>query len=94
MIGNAREWVDGVYQPYPGNSTANPKYGQNLRVARGGDFRADFDYARTTSRLAVDPAFHTTPEDAASMRSSLIGFRCAVAADDPKAKPAIQRASK
>ncbi len=94
MIGNAREWVDAFYRAYPGGASANPKYAGNLRVARGGDFRATLDYARTTSRLAVDPAFHTAPEDAAAMRSSLIGFRCAVSTDDAKVKPYLQRAGK
>ncbi|HEY0077426.1 MAG TPA: SUMF1/EgtB/PvdO family nonheme iron enzyme [Pyrinomonadaceae bacterium] len=92
MAGNAFEWVDAIYQPYPGSTTPNPKYTQNLRVVRGGDFRRGLDAARTTFRsLAVPPTFQTNPGDEASMKSSLVGFRTAVSADDPKLKAFLQQ---
>ncbi len=81
MAGNVAEWVDSFYQPYPGNQTSNPDFGTTNRVVRGGTYKGSADDARTTRRL-----FHT-PELAESERENrafLIGFRCAVSADDPK----------
>jgi len=40
MAGNAREWVDGTFEAYPGSKASNPQFGQGLKVVRGGDFRA------------------------------------------------------
>jgi formylglycine-generating enzyme required for sulfatase activity len=89
MAGNAREWVSDAYAPYPGSASANPNYGKGYRVVRGGDFRAGPNFARTTSRLGVDPAFKTNPGDEKLGRSSLVGFRCAISADDPKLKTVL-----
>jgi formylglycine-generating enzyme required for sulfatase activity len=91
MCGNAREWVDAFYQPYAGNNATGASFSGAQRVVRGGDFRANIDNSRTTKRLGVDPAYKTNPEDAAEQKSSLIGFRTAIAADDPKLKKFLQQ---
>jgi iron(II)-dependent oxidoreductase len=90
LSGNAREWVSSTYDPYPGGGSA-PDFGKGWRIARGGDFRAGLKFSRTTSRIGVDPAFKTNPGDDQAGRSSLMGFRCAVAADDPKLKAFLQQ---
>jgi formylglycine-generating enzyme required for sulfatase activity len=79
MAGNVLEWVDAYYQPYAGNPTTEPTYGTQYRVARGGHFGSSLDDARTARRFYSQPEF--TAADVAK-RSWLIGFRCAVAADD------------
>jgi iron(II)-dependent oxidoreductase len=91
MSGNAREWVDAFFAPYPGGAQSNPNYGRGLRVVRGGDFRAGPRFARTTSRLGVAPEFKTNPGDEQAGRSSLVGFRCAISADDPRIKTLVQK---
>lgn len=81
MAGNVAEWVDSYYQAYPGNDSANADFGTRNRVVRGGTYKGSADDARTTRRL-----FHT-PELAESERANrafLIGFRCAISADDPR----------
>lgn len=81
MAGNVAEWVDSYYQAYPGNDGPNSEFGTRNRVVRGGTYKGSADDARTTRRL-----FHT-PELAESERANrafLIGFRCAISADDPR----------
>jgi formylglycine-generating enzyme required for sulfatase activity len=94
MAGNVREWVNGTFDAYPGNTASNPQFGQGLRVVRGGDFRAGPSFAKTTSRLGVDAGFKTNPGDDKIGRSSLVGFRCAIAADDPKLQVQLKQGSK
>lgn len=94
MAGNAQEWVDGFYQPYQGSTSRDPKFGNTLRVTRGGSFRGKPEDVRTTRRRYEDPSFRTKPEDAKMMLSSLIGFRCAVSADDPKLMTHLRQTKK
>lgn len=91
MAGNVAEWVNDHFQAYPGNATANAAFGTKFRVVRGDSFRGSLDGARTTRRFHVAPQF-TVAEKAE--RSWLIGFRCAVAADDPKLKEFLQGATR
>jgi formylglycine-generating enzyme required for sulfatase activity len=92
MAGNAAEWVDSTYNPYPGNSAGDKDFNKNLRVYRGGSFANkgsvtdDLQAARTTYRHAKESTFTTTGKE-----SSAIGFRCAVSADDPKLKEFIKQ---
>ncbi len=86
MAGNVVEWVDSTYDAYPGNSSPDRDYGKGLRVYRGGSFPFHLAEARTTYRLARPASYKTTPAD-----SSVIGFRCAVSANDPKLKPHLQQ---
>jgi formylglycine-generating enzyme required for sulfatase activity len=88
LAGNVAEWVDAFYQPYPGNQTANPDFGTTKRVVRGGTYHGGFDDARTTRRL-----FHSAQLNAAEKknRAFLIGFRCAIGADDPRIQNLIRQ---
>ena len=94
MAGNAREWVDAMFTPYDGNAASDSRFGQNLRVVRGGDFRSGMAYARTTSRLGVDPGFKTNPGDDKVGKSSLVGFRCAIGAVDPRLQEQLKRSGR
>jgi iron(II)-dependent oxidoreductase len=77
MAGNAAEWVDAYYLPYEGNSTVDKSFGTKYRVVRGGNCRATLDQARTSHR------FNHPWEDTDSQKPKwLVGFRCAVSADD------------
>jgi formylglycine-generating enzyme required for sulfatase activity len=81
MGGNVLEWVNAFYQPYPGNTTADPNFGTRNRVVRGGSFHSDDEDARTTRRIYAPPVFTAAEKREASW---LIGFRCVVSANDPK----------
>jgi sulfatase modifying factor 1 len=81
MAGNAAEWVDAYYRPYGGNRSSNAEFGTKNRVVRGGTSVSNFEDARTTRRFPRAPDY--TAEEKAN-NAYLIGFRCAVSADDPK----------
>lgn len=81
LAGNVLEWVDAFYQPYPNSTATDPNFGATNRVVRGGNFHSDLDAARTSRRIYA-PAEFTAEEK--KERSWLIGFRCAVSADDAK----------
>jgi len=81
LAGNVMEWVDAFYQAYPNSTASDPNFGTNNRVVRGGNFHSDIDAARTSQRFYA-PADFTVAQK--KERSWLIGFRCAVSANDPK----------
>ena len=81
MAGNAAEWVDAYYQPYTGNTKSGSEFGNGNRVVRGGTSISTFEDARTTRRFSRTPDY--TSEEK-SNNAYLIGFRCAVSADDTK----------
>lgn len=81
MAGNVLEWVNAFYQAYPNNTTTDPNFGTLNRVVRGGNFHSEDEDARTTRRIYSTPQFTAAEK---KERSWLIGFRCAVSADDPK----------
>jgi formylglycine-generating enzyme required for sulfatase activity len=81
MAGNVLEWVDALYQAYPNNSSPDPNFGTGNRVVRGGTFRSNVQGARTTDRVYAPPEFSAEEK---KERSWLIGFRCAVSANEPK----------
>lgn len=85
MAGNVIEWVDGTYAPYPGSAYKDKDYGQGLRVYRGGSFPYDLSRARTTERIQNAATYKTTDDPRAS--PSVVGFRCAISAGDPRLKP-------
>ena len=81
LAGNAAEWVDSFYQPYPGNQTANPQFGTKNRVVRGSSYYGSLDFARNTRRLIHEPQLSSAERKNGAF---LIGFRCVVSANDPK----------
>jgi formylglycine-generating enzyme required for sulfatase activity len=81
MAGNVLEWVDAFYQPYPNSTATDPNFGSTNRVVRGGSFHSNIDNARTTTRIYAPPDFSAAEKQE---RSWLIGFRCAVSANDAK----------
>jgi serine/threonine protein kinase/formylglycine-generating enzyme required for sulfatase activity len=87
MGGNAAEWVNDFYGPYPGNQTPDPQYGQKARVMRGGNYKStSLDEARTTSRDYIS----VTLDPQKTRRPGPIGFRCAISADDTRVQPTLQ----
>jgi formylglycine-generating enzyme required for sulfatase activity len=88
MSGNVLEWVDAFYQPYQGSNASDPHFGSTNRVVRGGHFKSDIDDARTSRRFYAPPEFTAAEK---KERSWLIGFRCAVSADDPKLRERLNK---
>jgi serine/threonine-protein kinase len=87
--GNAGEWVDAFYQPYEGNQIANADFGTKYRVVRGGSVKSTLDQARTTFRG------HVPVEVPESIKKKLlIGFRCAISANDSKIQDTLRSRSK
>jgi formylglycine-generating enzyme required for sulfatase activity len=68
MAGNVWQWTDSWYQAYPGNTTADPFYGEKYKVIRGGGWFEEPDLVVTYERNAADPNI-TANDD--------LGFRCA-----------------
>jgi len=89
MIGNAGEWVDAYYQPYEDNKMSNPDFGTKNRVVRGGTCYSSLDDARTTRRFPRPPDY-TAQEKAKG--TLLVGFRCAVSADNTKLREHLSKA--
>ncbi|MFQ5559146.1 MAG: formylglycine-generating enzyme family protein [Nitrospinota bacterium] len=72
MAGNASEWVQNWYQPYPGNEFLDEAYGESFKVLRGGSWGGIGHYSfeffyRSTFRNYEKP--ESTMND--------VGFRCA-----------------
>jgi len=81
LAGSVAEWVDSFYQPYSGNQTPDANFGTRNEVVRGGHFRSGIEDVRTTARYYNPPEFSSVEK---KERTWLIGFRCAVSADDPR----------
>ncbi|HEX8096552.1 MAG TPA: SUMF1/EgtB/PvdO family nonheme iron enzyme [Pyrinomonadaceae bacterium] len=91
MAGNVLEWVNAFYQPYTGNTASDPNFGTTNRVVRGGHFKSSVEDARTARRFYAPPEFTAAEK---KERSWLIGFRCAVSADDPKLQEKLRAQAK
>ena len=74
MAGNATEWVDTPYKPYPGNTHQDKEYGKGYYTLRGGCWFAEPFYARVASRKGFSP----TKSDLGT------GFRCAKSLNNKK----------
>lgn len=84
MAGNVFEWVDSYYQPYPNSTANNSEFGEKNRVARGGFFGSKTnDSLKTTKRTYLPPETASSETDS-EIRTSPVGFRCAVSADDSR----------
>lgn len=68
MAGNVWQWTGSWYEPYPGNTTSDPYYGEKFRVVRGGGWFEEAPQVTTYNRNAADP--NATAHDD-------LGFRCA-----------------
>ena len=91
MAGNVAEWVDAFFQPYPGNTTSNPNFGESNRVVRGGHFSSKTnDFLTTTKRIYVPPTV-ASGEDEDKLFAAAIGFRCAVSADDARLQEVLKK---
>ncbi|MEN3334062.1 MAG: eukaryotic-like serine/threonine-protein kinase [Blastocatellia bacterium] len=87
MGGNVKEWVEGLFAPYPGSNATKV---EKKRVVRGGSFGTrDFDTVRTTYRTPVP---FEIPE--ASRLGMLTGIRCVISVDDPKIQGYLRSRSK
>lgn len=87
MAGNAAEWVDAFFKPYPNSKATDENFGEKNRVVRGGLFNSKTnDRLKTTKRIYVPPMFMPDGETA-----SYIGFRCAISADDPRLKEILSK---
>jgi formylglycine-generating enzyme required for sulfatase activity len=86
MAGNVGEYVDAFYVPYEGNQeTADPAYGSGQKVVRGASINMNIEQARTTFRNHV--ALEAEKE---VLKKTLIGFRTAISADNPKVQEVIR----
>lgn len=75
MAGNVREWVDGWYGAYPGNTVSYTHYAGPYRVLRGGSFEAPlYRYGRTAARHAITSTLATRGHTWHSNFDH--GFRC------------------
>jgi iron(II)-dependent oxidoreductase len=81
MAGNVAEWVSSFYQAYPGNQSSTPDMGTKNKAVRGGTYKGDINDARTTKRYYHSPQLNEAEK---KNRAFLIGFRCAISADDPR----------
>jgi formylglycine-generating enzyme required for sulfatase activity/serine/threonine protein kinase len=85
MSGNVLEWVDAPYKPYNGNDAPDPNYSKDERVIRGAAFLQElrFNEARTSYRDHLPRVF---PKG----KSTAVGIRCVVRADDPRIQGLLQ----
>ena len=91
MAGNVAEWVDAYFQPYAGNTTSNPNFGETNRIVRGGHFGSKTDdFLKTTKRIYVPPTV-ASGEDEEKLFAAAIGFRCAVSADDARLQDSLKK---
>ncbi len=91
MAGNVAEWVDAYFQPYPGNTSSNPNFGEINRVARGGFFGSKTnENLKTTKRIYLPPSV-ASGEDEEKLFAAAIGFRCAVSADDARLQESLKK---
>jgi len=96
MAGNVSEWVSDIARPYPGSGAFenSSPYQPDARLARGRNFRSKVEGSITTYRKdAYQPNLKNgmTTRDGRPI-AILIGFRCAITADDPRLKPYISSA--
>jgi formylglycine-generating enzyme required for sulfatase activity len=79
MIGNAWEWIDGWYEPYPDSPYTMPEYGKRYRVIRGlswaglGHFEEEVLDQVVAAQARVTYRWYLPPNAAVED----VGFRCA-----------------
>lgn len=90
LAGNVAEWTDSFYLPYPNNQQPDPEFGNKNRVVRGGSFHGPGEDARTSRRMFHSPEFNRSEKEE---KSWLIGFRCAISANDSRLIPVLKKAT-
>lgn len=91
MAGNVFEWVDSYFQPYPNSKANNSEFGEKNRVVRGGFFGSKTnDSLKTTKRIYLPPDTASSETDT-EMRTSPVGFRCAISADDSRVQGSLRK---
>ncbi len=94
MAGNVLEWVDAFFEPYPNSPSSNAEFGEKNRVVRGGHFGSKSnDSLKTTKRIYISPDI-ASGEDDEKLVAAIIGFRCAVSADDRRVAAALEKQGK
>lgn len=94
MAGNVLEWVDAYFQPYPNSTATSSEFGEKNRVVRGGHFGSKSpDSLKTTKRIYIPPDV-ASGEDDEKLIAAIIGFRCAVSANDSRIADALQAQGK
>lgn len=90
MIGNASEWVNGLFLPYPGNQASDPNFNQGIRVVRGGAYENKLQDVPAAARF-LDPKIDGSPDK----ENWLVSFRCVILTSNqnPKLRQAIAKAS-
>jgi formylglycine-generating enzyme required for sulfatase activity len=79
LIGNAWEWTDSLYEPYPGSDYQAPEFGRGYRVLRGnswaelGHFPPEILEKLVAAQARASYRFYMPPNAAVED----IGFRCA-----------------
>ena len=71
MAGNVMEWTMSWYQPYPGSTYKNPRFGKLLNVLRGNAFQKAGHYFLDAYRYAFSRS-EADPND----YFENVGFRC------------------
>jgi eukaryotic-like serine/threonine-protein kinase len=72
MSGNVDEWVDGLFNVYPGgDKSASADFGKEFHILRGGSWSSAAIYTRTSFRYGAKPFFFPR-------HMSIDGFRCAL----------------
>ena len=94
MAGNVLEWVDAYFQPYPGSLATNIEFGEKNRVVRGGHFGSKSNDSLTTTKRIYIPPDVASGEDDEKLIAAIIGFRCAVSADDSRVAEVLNSQSK
>lgn len=72
MAGNAWEWVDDWFKPYPGNTHSDENYGEKYKVLRGGSWYDCTYYKCGISAPAYNRIFFNP-----QTKNNNFGFRCA-----------------
>ncbi len=72
MAGNAFEWVDNWFKPYPGNTHPDENYGEKYKVLKGGSWYDCTNYKCGISAPAFNRIFFHPVT-----KNNNFGFRCA-----------------
>ncbi|HAO94120.1 MAG: hypothetical protein A2X93_02110 [Deltaproteobacteria bacterium GWC2_56_8] len=72
MAGNAFEWTDSWFKPYPGNTHPDENYGEKYKVLKGGSW-----YDCTTYKCGISSPNYNRIFFHPTTKNNNFGFRCA-----------------